>query len=282
MSTHVLELPNPQNCKHLSRSQPRPGREICNGCEQKYLSGIPVEKWPEELHGSQPEVETPESTETEAANDEDKVSSSIETMSSEELHSEIMETYKNLSDNFNAYIDCVIEARRRLVRGETVGNCNTWKVYADCYLKQPGESLSTCLRRLRRELEGINPDTKHRRRKRVTVKDFEEPQNEINRVKEEFYDLGFAQGVVKGEEKAKEKMEQLLAVMRADQEKGKDNDVEFIDPQLSPTSSQQLADKFAEFAISNISEDGTASLETTKVLREMAQEFVAQRQKEGE
>jgi hypothetical protein len=98
--------------------------------------------------------------------DEDTMSSSIARMSNDELHKEIVQTYVALGENCIMYKALVLDARRRMAAGEKVGGYTTWGEYADLYLKRIDESLPTCLRRLRRELEGVNPDTKHRNKRK--------------------------------------------------------------------------------------------------------------------
>jgi hypothetical protein len=97
--------------------------------------------------------------------EEDTLSSSpsaaIAAMPVGELHNTILKTYVALGENALMYQALVLDARRRMEGGEQVGGCLTWKDYADKHLKCEGESLPTCLRRLRRALEGKNPDTKH-------------------------------------------------------------------------------------------------------------------------
>ena len=83
----------------------------------------------------------------------------IRKMPSDELHREIVQTYCALGENVLMYQALVLNARERMLRGEKVGDCLTWTEYADDYLRRIGESLSTCLRRLARAIEGVNPAT---------------------------------------------------------------------------------------------------------------------------
>src|SRR5258708_2228147 len=78
-------------------------------------------------------------------------------MSAGELHQEIIQTYVALGENAVMYQALVLQARERMHRGEQIGDCSTWKEYADKYLRRDGESLPTCLRRLARAIEGSNP-----------------------------------------------------------------------------------------------------------------------------
>ncbi len=98
--------------------------------------------------------------------DEDTLSSSIAQMSNDELHNEIIATYANIVEDFAMYKALVLDARRRMAAGEKVGGYTTWAEYVDLYLKRIDESLPSCLRRLRRLLEGDNPDTKHRNKRK--------------------------------------------------------------------------------------------------------------------
>jgi hypothetical protein len=97
--------------------------------------------------------------------EEDALSSSpgaaIAAMPAGELHNAILKTYVALGEKALMYQALVLDARRRMEGGEKVGGCLTWKDYADKHLKREGEALPTCLRRLRRALEGKNPDAKH-------------------------------------------------------------------------------------------------------------------------
>jgi hypothetical protein len=98
--------------------------------------------------------------------DEDTLSSSIARMSNDELHKEIIGTYADIVEDCVRYKALVLDARRRMEAGEKVGGYTTWGEYADLYLKRIDESLPSCLRRLRRLLEGVNPDTKHRNKRK--------------------------------------------------------------------------------------------------------------------
>lgn len=120
-----------------------------------------------------------------ATSDEDKLSSSDEAvlkaqaetdkLTSDELHRELVGTYVSIGENCIIYQALVLTAKKRMVDGEKVGGCETWTDYADTYLKRLDESLPTCLRRLRRLLEGANPDFKHRNhRKKSTRRPVEE------------------------------------------------------------------------------------------------------------
>jgi hypothetical protein len=113
---------------------------------------------------------------TVAESDEDKASSSeqavleaqakADKLTSDELHRELVGTYASITDSCIVYQALVLSAKKRMLAGGTVGGCDTWKDYADTHLKRRDESLPTCLRRLRRLLEGVNPDTKHRNRRK--------------------------------------------------------------------------------------------------------------------
>lgn len=108
-----------------------------------------------------------------AAIHEDKLSSSeqavlqarADKLTLDELHEQLVSTYINIREYSIIYQALVFSAKKRMVAGEKVGGCKTWKDYVDTYLKRAGESLLTCLRRIRRLLEGVNPDKKHRNRR---------------------------------------------------------------------------------------------------------------------
>jgi len=157
-------------CAHLNRTEVsgHADRFRCDDCgalvkpgeEEDKVSSSPttaiVKVDEEDSLCSSPAVEPDE---------EDSLPSSpgaaIKRMSAEELHKEIIGTYVSLGENAYMYQALVVDARRRMAKGERVGGYETWTEYADCYLKRHDETLPTCLRRLRRALEGDNPDTKH-------------------------------------------------------------------------------------------------------------------------
>lgn len=158
--------------------------------------------------------------------DEDKLSSSLDSFASpadldkfkampaDELHKEIIGTYIALGENAIAYQGMVLVARQRMHDGEKVGGCNTWngeEGYANKYFRRPDEKLPTCLRRLRRALEGNNPDTKHRNKRKKSNKQIAEEGTERQHVIEvkQARELGFKEGEASGIKKA-----ELLAVAK--------------------------------------------------------------------
>lgn len=142
--------------------------------------------------------------------DEDTLSSSIARMSIDELHKEIIGTYANIGENCLMYQALVLNARDRMMKGVKVGGCETWKDYADCYLKRHDESLPTCLRRLRRALEGVNPDKKHRNKRKKFKSNAEIAEEGRERQAaievKQARDRGFEEGRA-----AEKKVEELLA-----------------------------------------------------------------------
>jgi hypothetical protein len=145
--------------------------------------------------------------------DEDNLSSSpvsaevqaeIAALPAGELHGEILQTFVSLGEKAIRYQALVLDARRRMNNGEAVGGCKTWSAYVNAYFKRQDESLPSCLRRLRRALEGKNPDTKHKNRrtaklgKKSARKILEESLDNSERLTEQAekksYDKGFRDG----------------------------------------------------------------------------------------
>lgn len=247
MATAVAVEPEAQ-CQHPSRTPSnRPGREVCDDCKQPFESGLPVKAYSEAPPPVPVTTAKPPVTEAPSINkksakakkstalenvsesdlldqtqktDEDKLSSSIATMPADELHKEIIQTYVALGENALMYQALVLDARRRMKDGEKVGGYTTWGEYADCYLKRQDESLPSCLRRLRRALEGKNPDTKHRNhRKKSNRKILEESLDQNERLVRNATESGYKKGFADGEKAGEKKMKMLAAKLVADQKK---------------------------------------------------------------
>lgn len=122
----------------------------------------------------------------------------IAEMTAETLHGAILQTYVDLGESALMYQALVLDARRRMASGEKVGGYTTWKEYADLYLRRADESLPTCLRRLRRALEGVNPDKKHRNKKKTNRQILAEADADKDRLtkqsEEKAYKRGFNDG----------------------------------------------------------------------------------------
>jgi hypothetical protein len=268
MGTTVVALEAEAQCGHLSRTdvgKRDSGRQVCDDCKQIFQFGIPVtvvppiavvppvtEAAPTNKKPARGNKSTALATATKT--DDDKLSSSsaeasldlaeenkqaagIAKMSSTELHTEIIQTYQLTGENFITYRLLVLDARRRMHDGEAVGECTTWKDYENRYLKKDGESLPTCMRRVARLLEGINPDTKHKnkRHKKSNRKILEESldQNErlVTIAKADGYKKGFSDGEVAGEKK----MKFLAAKMVADKKKSNKKTEAVTATEVSPT-----------------------------------------------
>jgi len=107
-----------------------------------------------------------------------KIYDAAAALSTDEAHHALLNSYVALCENVIAYQAYVLDVRRRMHNGEKVGGQTVWTNYADLYLRQADESLPTCMRRLRRVLEGINPDKKHRRKTLKPAKTFADKTNE--------------------------------------------------------------------------------------------------------
>jgi hypothetical protein len=171
-------------------------------------------------------IRTTECAGVTAASDEDNLSSSeqafmraqteADKLTSDELHKELVGTYVSIGENCIIYQTLVLSAKNRMQVGEKVGGCNTWKGYANTFLKHHEESLPTCLRRLRRLLEGVNPDEKHRNHRkksdRQIVEEGIDGQHaiELRQAREKGFEEGWAAGR-KDQELLSKKAEELGA-----------------------------------------------------------------------
>jgi len=167
---------------------------------------------------------------------EDKLSSSLDSfsspadldairkMSASELHDEIIGSFVDLVEDSIQFEALVLDARRRMHEGEKVGGCETWNGetgYVNTYLRRENESLPTACRRLRRALQGNNPDTEHRNRRKKSNKRIAEDGTERQHAieKKAQYEKGFSDGEKAGEKKAK-----MLAVKAKPKEDKPSND----------------------------------------------------------
>jgi hypothetical protein len=248
MATAVVAPETEAQCGHPSRTRSnRPGREVCDDCKQLFESGLPVKAYSEAPPPVPMTTAKPPITEAPSINKksakakkstalgnvsesdlldqtqktgEDKLSSSIATMPADELHKEIIQTYVALGENALMYQALVLDGRRRMKDGEKVGGYTTWGEYANSYLKRQDESLPSCLRRLRRALEGKNPDTKHRNhRKKSNRKILEESLDQNERLVRNATDSGYEKGFADGEKAGEKKIKMLAAKPVADQKK---------------------------------------------------------------
>jgi hypothetical protein len=254
MATTVVAPEAEAQCGHLSRTdvgKPDSGRQVCDDCKQIFQDGFPVTVVPPVAVVPEPEpVEAAPTNKkpakgnkstalaTATKTDDDKLSSSsaeasldlaeenkqaagIAKMSSTELHTEIIQTYQLTGENFITYRLLVLDARRRMHDGEAVGECTTWKDYENRYLKKDGESLPTCMRRVARLLEGINPDKKHKnkRHKKSNRKILEESLDQNERLTKIAAKKEYEKGFADGEKSGEKKMKMLAAKMVANQKK---------------------------------------------------------------
>jgi hypothetical protein len=249
MTPTTALAPEPQ-CQHLKRTdvgKPDSGRQVCDDCKQIFQFDFPVTVVPPvavvpPVEETSPITVAPPTNKKTAKGrkstalaiaktEDDKLSSSsaeatldlaeeneqaadIAQMSTSELHTEIIQTYKLTGENFITYRLLVLDARRRMHEGETVGECTTWKDYENRYLKKDGESLPTCMRRVARLLEGINPDTKHknkRPKKKSNRKILEESLDQNERLVTIAKADGYKQGFLDGEKAGLKKAEIVAA-----------------------------------------------------------------------
>jgi len=204
-----------------------------------------------------------EPTEIVVEADEDKLSSSLDSfaspadldkfkaMTADELHKEIIGTYVALGENAIAYQGMVLVARQRMHDGEKIGGCDTWNGddgYANKYFRRPDEKLPTCLRRLRRALEGNNPDTKHRNKRKKSNKQIAEEGTERQHAIEvkQARELGFKEGEKSGIKKA-----ELLALAKQKAEGTSQHEKGEIDKAV------ELADQLAHKAVLLTTDKGT-------------------------
>jgi len=244
-------------CRHLSRTdvgKPDSGRQVCDDCKQIFQGGFPVTVIPpvavvlpvtEAARANKKPAKGNKSTAlaTATKTDDDKLSSSsaeasldlaeenkqaagIAKMSTTELHTEIIQTYQLTGENFITYRLLVLDARRRMHDGEAVGECTTWKDYENRYLKKDGESLPTCMRRVARLLEGINPDTKHKnkRHKKSNRTILEESLDQNERLTKIAAKKEYEKGFADGEKSGEKKMKMLAAKIVASQKKSINTD----------------------------------------------------------
>lgn len=129
-----------------------------------------------------------------------KITASIAALTSDKLHSELLSTYVTLGENAIMYHALILDARRRMNNGEKVGGYLTWTEYADFYCKKQDETLPTCLRRLRRALEGVNPDKKHRNKvgrksaRQVLTASLDENERLTKAAAKKEFDRGYGEG----------------------------------------------------------------------------------------
>jgi hypothetical protein len=96
---------------------------------------------------------------------ETKLADDIAKLSADKLHTNLLLHYKETAESYVLFQLHVLDARRRMFNGEKVGGCDTFTAYREKFLVKPGESPSTCQRRISRLLEGLNPATKYQNKK---------------------------------------------------------------------------------------------------------------------
>ena len=135
-------------------------------------------------------------------------------LTADKLHEAILLSYATVGEASYVLDGLILDARRRLDKGEIVGTCVTWKSYAAAYFIKENESLPTCLRRLRRQLEGLNPDVKHKNRRKKTNRQIVEQSDDDD--KDVLATVSYEKGRKKGFKEGEDSMKVLAAKIAAD------------------------------------------------------------------